>query len=1024
MARSATAPDEALALITGTAAGAGVPPVPARARPVHGPSADPLQTVLDSIKEAVLTVGEDGRILSFNLTAERVFGYAEAQARALRIEELLPQLADRGAAAEALERLSASTGDTRVDLAARELRGRRQSGELFAAEITVGRAAAVECPVFVVCLRDISARRDSERALRESEERYRMLVDHAPEAIVMLDADSGLFVDVNANAERLFGYSRAQLLQRGTHDVSPPFQPDGARASSPTNISVRVQRALAGQPQTFEWVHLHSSGRLLECEVCLVRIPGGSGRLVRGSIMDISERKREQRREQGEREVLDRLTAGAPVPAVLESITHLVEWVDPGSLCSVSLLSGNGAGFASVIAPRLGAQLRALLSGVRIAVGHGSCAAAVYLSRPVLVADLAKDPFWSELRPRICAAGLRAAWSVPIKAADGRVLGALGVYRPEMGVPTDAEVASIARAAQLAGLAVERLLADEALIAAKERAQVTLRSIGDGVITTCARGLVDYLNPVAEKLTCWTLEEARGRPVQEVLRLIDEITRAPLELSLAGMGRQAPGQPVLVTRSGQEVAVQETATPIRDGSGAGIGTVIVIHDVTQERRLKRALAYQASHDVLTGLINRREFDVRLRDALNAARRGTCSALLYVDLDQFKIVNDTCGHEAGDRLLRDLTALLRSRLGTQDTIARLGGDEFGILLGGRSLDQAAAVAELVRAAIQNHRFAWNANVLSVGASVGVVEINAETANAAATLTAADLACYAAKEEGRNRVRIYDDRGSGGHRRQMHWAARVTRAVEEDRLELFFQPIVPVGSCGLPTFHEITVQLRDEDGRLVPPGEFIPAAERYNVMSSVDRWVLLQVIEVLGAARGDPAAPLFAVNVSGTSLSDQGFRDFVAQHAGRAEVAGRLCFEVTETAAVTNWAAALEFMKHLHTRGCRFSLDDFGSGMSSFMYLRTLPVDFLKIDGQFVRPIASNPIDRCMVEAICRIGRSLGIRTVAECVEDAATFEVLRDIGADFVQGYHLARPRPLGELIRPPPQAASRRQRLP
>jgi Amt family ammonium transporter len=396
--------------------------------------------------------------------------------------------------------------------------------------------------------------------------------------------------------------------------------------------------------------------------------------------------------------------------------------------------------------------------------------------------------------------------------------------------------------------------------------------------------------------------------------------------------------------------------------------------------------------------------------LSAQARTATHALLYVDLDQFKVVNDTCGHQAGDRLLRDVTGLLQTRVRSADTLARLGGDEFGILLENCTLDQATRIAESVRQSLHEYRFVWGTSTLTVGASVGVVEIKSDTENVASVMSAADIACYAAKEGGRNRIHVYEAGGISHRHREMHWVARVTRAAEENRLELFFQPIVAIGSEAAPSFHELTVRLRGDDGELVPPSEFIPAAERYNVMSVIDRWVVLQAVQLLRERqrRGVPL-PTLAVNLSGTSLNEQSFLDFALQNVGDAQIAAALCFEITETAAVTNLTDAIHFMRALQARGCRFALDDFGSGISSFLYLKTLPVDFLKIDGQFIRQIAEDRVDRSMVEAICKVGKALGIATVAESVETAAVLAELERLGVDFVQGYYLARPRPLAEL---------------
>ncbi len=844
-----------------------------------------------------------------------------------------------------------------------------------------------------------------------------------------------------------------------------------------------------------------------------------------------------------EREVFEQLTANVPLAQALSSVTHFIESVGVGTLGAISVLAPEGHSFEYVVAPKMSATLRAALEHSAIDIRNGSCAAAVCLGRQVLVADVAKDPFWERHREQARAAGLNASWSTPIKDADGRVLGCLGVYHSTAGLPGQRELRILAHAAQIAGIAIARRLAEEALrtseakyrglfesivegvyqsgrdgrlksvnpafvailgyehaeqlyamrdvstlywnpedrahfihqvetqgeirnaefvlrrsdgqpvvvfenaravrdasgrivsyegaitditerkraeqqiFAEKERAQVTLQSIGDAVISTDAEGHIDYINPVAENLTAWRLDEARGRPIGEVLTLIDEVSRDPIDnplLCVLGKARRnaATEQAVLVTRAGHEVAIQESAAPICDRSGRVIGAVMVFHDVTRERRLKRALSYQASHDALTGLINRREFDNRLHATVLTAQRGEgVHALLYVDLDQFKVVNDTCGHQAGDRLLRDVTGLLQSRVRAADTIARLGGDEFGVLLENCTVEQSTRIAESVRQAIRDFRFTWGATTLSVGASVGIVQISSDTESVANVMSAADIACYAAKDEGRNRIHLYEADGlSHPRHREMHWVARVTRAAEENRLELYFQPIRPVTERPGPSFNELLVRLRDDDGRLVPPGEFIPAAERYNVMSVIDRWVVSCAIRCLTEWREQgKALPLLAVNLSGTSLNDQSFIDFVMQHVEDTALAGALCFEITETAAVTNLSNVAFVMRELKTRGCKFSLDDFGTGLSSFMYLKSLPVDYLKIDGQFVRRIADDPVDRSMVEAVCKVGRTLGIETVAECVEVQSVLDELGRIGVDFAQGYFVAKPEPIGQL---------------
>jgi diguanylate cyclase (GGDEF)-like protein/PAS domain S-box-containing protein len=1103
-------------------------------------SSEHLQVILDHIKDVVLAVDGEGTIRTFNPTGERVFGYDEAEVVGERIDLLLPGLAESGETIpDALRRLAATLGDTALDLAACEQSARRKDGASFPAEIAVSKAPTAQREMFVLCLRDVTERREAEQAIRDSEARFRLQVDHAPDAIVVLDVDSGRFVDANEVAQKLFGLGRERLLELGPVTLSPPVQPDGA--PSEQRALGYIQQALAGEVPVFEWAHWGADGHEFICEVRLVRLPSANRRLVRGSITDISERKRAEQIAAAERTVFGEVTRNAPLPEVLVSITRLVESAAAGSVAAVSVLAEGRKSFSSMIAPRMPEALRQALERSPVDIANGSCAAAVCLDRQVLVADIAANQFWSERREVALAAKLRAAWSTPIKAASGEVLGALGVYRVEPGLPTAPESQFMARAAQLAGIAIERRLAEEALraseakfrglfesiaegvyqsrrdgrllsvnpafvrmmgygsaeelyalpsaetlywnpadraefarrveegelrdaeflmrrrdgaqlvivenarairdaagqisgyegtitditarkraeqavLAEKERAQVTLQSIGDAVISTDAEGCIDYINPVAESLTGWSLEEARGQPIGAVLRIVNELTREPIENSLSGaIGRSENGTPaehtVLLTRAGNEVAIQESAAPICDRGGRVIGAVVVFHDVTRERRLKRALSWQASHDALTGLINRREFDSRLHRALLAAQRGAAPyALLYIDLDQFKVVNDTCGHQAGDRLLRDVTGLLQTRVRASDTIARLGGDEFGVLLESCTPEQATRIAESVRQAIRDFRFVWASSTLSVGASIGIVQIRAETENVASIMSAADIACYAAKDAGRNRIHVYDAGGVSDRHREMHWVARVTRAAEDKRLELFFQPIVPLACGSERVFHELTVRLRADNGQLVPPSEFIPAAERYNVMSVIDRQVVGEAIELLRERlrRGMPL-PLLAVNLSGTSLNEQSFVDFVLQSVGDIAIASALCFEITETAAVTSLSNVRYFMRELKGRGCKFALDDFGTGVSSFVYLKTLPVDFLKIDGQFIGQVAEDAVNRSMVEAIGKVARSLNIATIAECVESDAVLAELKRIGIDFAQGFYLAQPQPIAQL---------------
>jgi diguanylate cyclase (GGDEF)-like protein/PAS domain S-box-containing protein len=572
------------------------------------------------------------------------------------------------------------------------------------------------------------------------------------------------------------------------------------------------------------------------------------------------------------------------------------------------------------------------------------------------------------------------------------------------------------------GIAVditERKHAEEALYREKERAQVTLASIGDGVIRTDPSGKIDYLNPVAERLTGWKTEEAVGRAVPEVFQVVDEITRKPLADPMArclaeGRVLESPGHAVLVSREGKEYSVRDSVAPIYDRSGAVLGAVLVFKDVTQLRGMEREMIYLASHDALTGLINRRELEARLKRAIRGARAERRQhALLYLDLDEFKVVNDTCGHLVGDEMLKQITALLRSRVRRSDVLARLGGDEFGVLLEDCPLDQARLIAEEMRRTVREFRFCWREQIFEVGVSIGLVPIDANSGDLAQVLSAADAACYVAKDGGRNRVHEYepDDTLVAERYGEMQWIHRIHRSFDDKRFRLFYQLIQPLGGeAGTgDLLCEVLIRMLGSDGKIIEPSAFIAAAERYHLIGSVDRWVVKTAFAALAEARRrEQARPiLFAINLSGQSIGEESFHGFVVEELEKSQIdARRICFEITETAAISKLDSAIRFISVLKDKGCRFILDDFGSGLSSFAYLRDLQVDYLKIDGEFVQNMLEDRVKRAMVESINQIGHVMGLRTIAEWVESRQTFDALKELGVDYAQGYWLCRPQPL------------------
>ncbi len=555
---------------------------------------------------------------------------------------------------------------------------------------------------------------------------------------------------------------------------------------------------------------------------------------------------------------------------------------------------------------------------------------------------------------------------------------------------------------------------------------MTLASIADAVLCTNLANQVTYMNGAAEALTGWCAEEAAEQPIQTVLNMVPEPNVFSITSDIARIlsGEQRTGSTtgcLLKRRDGTVVAVHEHGAPIRDSHNEVIGIVFVLRDITQERAFSTQLHHQATHDALTGLANRREFERRLQAAIDDRQRiGIDHALLYVDLDQFKVVNDTCGHAAGDQLLCQVSSAVKQRLRGGDLLARLGGDEFGILLVHCAAADAMALAELIRQRISEQRFPWKDKIFAINASIGVLCLTDHQTTVDDAMSAADQACYLAKDNGRNRVQLYrpDDQEMRARHGEMQWVEKINAALELDRFVLYAQEIRPLATWnsdipgGEPPHLEILVRMLDADGALISPMAFIPAAERYGLMPRIDRWVIAKACKTLAECRiqvGD--IPTCMINLSGGSVTDPGIVDFVRARLLQYSLTGdRVGFEMTETAAIGNLSRAAELMGQLKELRCPLSLDDFGSGMSSFGYLRNLPVDYLKIDGEFVRDMAGDTIAYAVVEAIFHIGKVMGLKTVAESVENAQTLAALKQIGVNFAQGYHLARPVPLTEAV--------------
>ncbi|MDH4125796.1 MAG: EAL domain-containing protein [Gammaproteobacteria bacterium] len=1104
----------------------------------------PIEAIFDSVTEALLSVSESGLVCNCNKICSRYFGLSKDQLIGSRLDYFLPE-----AKGQTLDRFLTpfmpDLDDTLPRVEGGQVSVRRANGDKFVAEIAASQIVAGEGRIFVISLRDVTDRQQADAALKENEERYRALVENAPEAIVVFDIDKNRLVDANDNACRLFNLTRQRLLSVGPQDISPEMQPDGL-----PSFGVKrgyVDRALAGEHPTFEWTHQDSAGREFPCEVRFSRLPSNRSRLVRASITNISDRKRNESIAFAQNKILEMIAASTPYARTLRAICRCVEKIDDQFRAAIMQIDARNRTLNLAQAPSIPEPFKLALDFISVSADSITCGAAVYHGEDQFTTNLANAPVWQKHAATAAKHDIAAAWSFLVSGAGGRPIATLDVYVNVARGPTTDELDKLGRMARLAGIAIKRQL-DESrlmnsemryrglfenvidgvyiatrageLIAAnpalvemlgydsaedlksvgstsmlyvnpidrervfarleaqgvvknfeyrlrrkdggeivvlenaravydddgvivahegtitditerkraetrifeeKERAQVTLQSIGDGVITTDASGCVDYINPVAQDLTGYDMRSVRGRPITEIMTIVNEHTRATVEnpvMRCLQEGRiiTLDNHSVLINRNSDEIPIQDSVAPIRDRIGNVIGTVMVFHDVSKETRLFRQLSYQASHDALTDLINRREFENRLVASIEEIHSNPeqTHALLYLDLDQFKVVNDTFGHIAGDALLQRVADIVHDKIRSTDVLARLSGDEFGILLERCNEQRALSVAEEIRCAVEGYRFEWKESFTAVRCSIGVVMVSRENHEVASLMSSADVACYSAKDMGRNQVHLYQDKDASVRHEEMKWVSRISSAVEENRLELFFQPIIGIGSeRGHARGHyELLLRMRDEKGELVSPDQFIPAAERYNLMSTLDRWVIGEALAKLADHDSDgEAAYTVAINLSGTSLSEDRFLDDIIKELEKQQLPrGAICFEITETAAISNLSRVVHFMKSLKALGCKFSLDDFGSGLSSFTYLKNLPVDYLKIDGQFIRNVAEDSVDESMVKAIREVGSAMGIATIAERVETKKVLEKLGSLGIEFAQGYYIARPASVTSFV--------------
>lgn len=563
----------------------------------------------------------------------------------------------------------------------------------------------------------------------------------------------------------------------------------------------------------------------------------------------------------------------------------------------------------------------------------------------------------------------------------------------------------------LLGYVFMRLSAGEDLL--HGQASATLNSVNEGVITIDRDARINFMNPVAEQLTGYELAEAYGKHIDHVYRIVNKGKHTPLPDPDQEQKNSIDrcDDLALTHAEGQLLPIEDSITSIRNRRGKRKGTAIVCRDVSERRQMNAQLNFQASHDALTGLYNRYAFETKLAESIqNATGPASRSTLLYLDLDQFKIINDTCGHAAGDELLQQLGREFHNVLRSGDTLARLGGDEFGILLHNCPISGGRRIAEALLKTTAEYHFSWHKHTFRVGLSIGITELNESTLDLQQALREADIACFTAKRQGRNRHQEYrdNDKTVVQHSGELQWVHRLTQALEQDRLVLYSQTILNVSGNNKDEWHfEILLRMLDDNNELIMPGAFIPVAERYGLMPRIDRWVIHAAMQALATTNPANGSLLCGINLCGASLNDETLYAFIEEELNESGLpASSFCFEITETDAITNLGAARHLIERLRGKGCSFALDDFGSGHASYTYLKNLPVDYIKIDGGFIVDLLSEPLDQEIVQSLNRVAHVMDIRTIAEFVEDQKTLEMLALIGVDHAQGYGIGQPEPL------------------
>ena len=840
-------------------------------------------------------------------------------------------------------------------------------------------------------------------------QKHNNILDEIHDAVIATDLNS-IIIYWNRGAEKQFGYSSKEIIGRPIYVLYP----DESQAYSTEHvINILVERGTFEIETTMR--KKSNSDFFALSSLSLLHDEDGQPIGIISYSIDITERKWAEKILSIEKYIFEYSASEHDLTKCLDFISRSIERLFPDSISSICLLDKDKRHLRHGSAPNLPQEYIDLIDGMEVGPSAGSCGTAVYRNKRVIVEDTSKDPLWENARFASTDFGLHACWSIPIRTPDNNPLGTFALYYKKHKHPGTLELETIERLTNIVRVIIENKRAEIVLRENEKRYRGLVTNI-PGAVYRCACDkdrTMSFLSENIKDISGYDNHEFINNEKRSFASIIHPDDQELVEEGvMLGVNNKVPyeleyriihksGNICWAYEKGQGVFNDDDELEYLDGA---------IFDITESHELSEKLSYYASHDVLTGLLNRREFEQRLKRVLETSRHDTSEhALCYMDLDQFKVINDTCGHIAGDNLLDQLSKELSKHIRKRDTFARLGGDEFGILMEYCTVSQAKYIANKCRKAVSEYQFFWEEHTFKIGVSIGLVPITKMSGSMIDVLKEADSACYAAKDAGRNRIHVYhsDDIALAKRHGEMLWVSRINDAISENRFHVFFQPIEPINHKNSGIHIEALVRII-ENKKMILPGQFLPAAERYNISTKIDRWVVQKTFELL-THNNFFLDKLFlcCINLSGQSLADKKFLKFITRLFKTFNMPpDKICFEITETAAIANFSNAIEFITALKKLGCKFALDDFGSGLSSFAYLKNLPVDYLKIDGMFVKDITSDPLDFAMVKSINEIGHVMGKETIAEFVENSEILLKLKDIGVDYAQGYCIGKPKEL------------------